>query len=224
MKKLKYLSAITTVLCLFGCKESKDEPWMPVPVPGPEEYAGLMYDGGSIQNISLNTPEIIPGNENYVFENLSDMVLVVNTRKKEMPVPANLESERLVIESEIEDYYREKSGFVTDEFRRLDTPMEWNFFFTACLDGIPEITCDKVLFGEKEGTPLNKYFIVSSEANCLPGGWDAPGMLYKYGENIPTGFDEYFTGNPWLLESYAFKLVSTPPEWYREMTDRKSVV
>lgn len=140
-----------------------------------------------------------------------------------MPVPANLESERLVIESEIEDYYREKSGFVTDEFRRLDTPMEWNFFFTACLDGIPEITCDKVLFGEKEGTPLNKYFIVSSEANCLPGGWDAPGMLYKYGENIPTGFDEYFTGNPWLLESYAFKLVSTPPEWYREMTFRISI-
>ena len=231
-----FLLCILSGITLFSCQSDE---------PGPAEVyidsKGSLWDGGEISGIDFYCIEKYNshiGEPYYQYnpkvktlKNYSDFYLQLEFKTKGHDAPSAADAQIIIIQK---DYKKSKSSFIVteyDKFRQKNQrDEEWPNLFTAYINGVVSIACDKVLFGEEPGTNLDKYFNVNryyavhdmfvenAGSRCLPIGIENPRMLYNFGDEIPSDMDKFFIKGTWIQPEYYLQFKELPTEKYDELT------
>lgn len=223
---LSYLFCMLFGMTLFSCQSDES-----VPLEFPAPVIGLVMDGGEISDISLyciekNNPHI--GEIYYEYnpkvktlKNYSDFDLLLELNRNGGYYHSDDMGEMNSIGKYELDYIKSKSLFIVEDYKRYrfeEKDLPWPDFFAAYTNGEVSITCNKRLFGEEAGTNLEKYITVNMACQCLPTGIEAPKMLYKFGEEIPSEMNKFFVKGTWLQPKYYLQFKELPTEKYDDLT------
>lgn len=230
MKKTLFYSVCLLGL-LFNACQSDDEG------PDSNEFTnndptGLLLDGGSISDVHLYC---LPEDGNSVgmqwweyypmtktLEDYSKLRLYIMFDESASVYHSDDPQEMNEINRVEQKVSKEKSRFIVDElkeYRKSDHPdTPWEDFYTAYVNGKVTITCDKVLFGEKPGEDLSKYFSLLGEFYCMPVGIENPHLLYQYGDPMPLNMKDFLVDQSWVRHHYWLEFQTDPTEKYEELT------
>ena len=225
-----------TFFMLFGFAVSflscqKDEDEIPNPPYNPN-YEGIRSDGAKISDINLYCLEkdVMSKGGSGVWFNYYPKIKTINDYANiQLLIMINdgnplrkldSEEENREIERMVKEYELAKTSFFMEAIHKyVDTHKQqgnayWSYFYSACVNGEVNITCDKTLFSEPPGTNLSKYFNIIAESHCIPVGLETPTLNYGFEDELPELMNDYLPNGVWLQPKYGLLFHSLPSEKY----------
>ena len=227
MKTKTFILLALCFLALLSCDKNEEESSNVLIIGSrPEDFYGLMLDGGYIHNLLIHVP---PESEAYVihdpeapFDNYSTMQLKLDfedsfDKEKFMEENRLNDREWYELKDTLKTYYRRRTAFIQKELENYDKNRQWFLHYTAYINGEVTVTCDKTLYGKASGENLAQYFKVEPKAWITPRGIEKTKLTCIFDRNSPKRINEFFTKETWTDVKYILRFDSIPEEKYDEL-------